>query len=125
MCHGNRPYVYEKWVEGEYITVIRNENYCNQDTQPDFDRMKVVVMADITTLISAFKTGEVDYHSNLNVTDREALAGAVDVEVIEMDTFKTQIRFLNTTFDAFVGCQLQKDAGLLLERGGLSGKYLG
>ena len=67
------PYVYEKWVEGEYVTVTRNENYWNKDAQPVFDRVKFVVMSDKATLISAFKTGEVDYHSNLNVTDREAL----------------------------------------------------
>ena len=104
---GTGPYVYEKWVEGEYVTVTRNENYWNKDAQPVFDRVKFVVMSDKTTLISAFKTGEVDYHSNLNVTDREALKGAADVEVLEVNTFKTQIMFLNTTSDALsdVNCR--------------------
>ena len=38
---------------------------------------------------------------------REALKGAADVEVLEVNTFKTQIMFLNTTSDALsdVNCR--------------------
>lgn len=94
---GTGPYMYDEWVEGEYVSVVKNENYWNKDAQPYYDRVRFVVMSDKATLISAFKTGEVDYHSNLNVTDKEALEGTADVDLLEVNTNKTQIMFLNTT----------------------------
>ena len=104
---GTGPYVYEKWVEGEYVSVTKNENYWNKEAMPSFERVKFVVMSDKATLISAFKRGEVDYHSNLSVTDKEALEDAGGVELLEVDTNKTQIMFLNTTSDALsdVNCR--------------------
>ena len=104
---GTGPYMYEEWVEGEYVSVIKNENYWNKDAQPYFDRVKFVVMSDKATLISAFKSGEVDYYSNLSTTDREALENTADVELLEVNTNKTQIMFLNTTSEALsdVNCR--------------------
>ncbi len=105
---GTGPYVYEEWVEGEYISVTKNENYWNADAQPHFDRVRFVVMSDKATLISAFKTGEVDYHSNITVTDRDALADTVDVDLMEVNTNKTQIMFLNTTSGALTDVNCRK-----------------
>ena len=104
---GTGPYVYEKWVEGEYVTVTKNENYWNKDAMPSFERVKFVVMSDKATLISAFKRGEVDYYANLSVTDKEALADAGGVDILEVNTNKTQIMFLNTTSEALsdVNCR--------------------
>ncbi len=101
------PYMYKEWVEGESVTLTKNDNYWNKEAEPQFDTLKFVIMQDKATLISALKTGEIDACFTLAVSDLESIADADNIKTFNVDIEKTQIMFLNTTSGALadVNCR--------------------
>ena len=69
---GTGPFVQSEFVQDSHITYVKNDNYW-RDGEPYLDSIKVLMISDATTQLSAFKNGELDVLRNPNTTAIEQL----------------------------------------------------
>ncbi len=58
---GTGPFKITKVVPGQYIEMVRNEDYWDKDRIPKLDKLVVSPMAEATTRIAALRSGQVDW----------------------------------------------------------------
>lgn len=56
---GNGPYLFARWIPGQYIELERNPDYYEKG-QPYLGRIGVRIVPDMTNLVNQLKAGEVD-----------------------------------------------------------------
>ncbi|GKV70584.1 diguanylate phosphodiesterase [Sporosarcina sp. NCCP-2716] len=56
---GTGPFVFEKWVPDNSVTLIKNKDYHVKDT-PKLDRLEYYTMKEEAARLSAIRTGEID-----------------------------------------------------------------
>ena len=78
---GTGPYQAVEWNPGEFIRFARNENYWGR--QGAADEIIVLTFESADTMVSALKTGEVDYVRGVQPDQFEALKTETDIQVVE------------------------------------------
>lgn len=67
---GSGPWLFDKWITGDYISLARNDNYWNADSTfikgysedgAYLDKIIVKVISDATARLTALKAGEIDF----------------------------------------------------------------
>ena len=58
---GTGPFKITRVVPGQYIEMVRNENYWDKSRIPKLEKMVVSPMAEATTRIAALRSGQVDW----------------------------------------------------------------
>ncbi len=57
---GTGAYMYDKWIAGQEVLMLKNENYWDEDNQPFFDEVHFYIFLDHTTRLVALNNGELD-----------------------------------------------------------------
>ncbi len=91
------PFVFESWIKGESLTVVRNENYWKTDAEgnqlPYLDRVTTRFIPGTAALIDAFRAREVDVinpppdTAAIDALEESEFEGAV-VEVLKGTTWE-------------------------------------
>lgn len=76
---GSGPYVFEEWVSGDHITLIRNDDYYGD--QPFFETINFTFVTDDTSRALAIDTGEADVALRILPTDVERLSANPDLTI--------------------------------------------
>ncbi len=72
---GSGPYKLDKWVTGQSITLVRNENYWDKVNIPQYpNKLIFKTIQDQTAAITALKNGEID---NMNVIKNDDFVEAL------------------------------------------------
>ncbi|MFL5251500.1 MAG: ABC transporter substrate-binding protein [Rhodopila sp.] len=58
---GTGPFKITRVVPGQYIEMVRNDDYWDKDRIPKLDKLVVMPMAEATTRIAALRSGQVDW----------------------------------------------------------------
>ena len=58
---GTGPFKITRVLPGQYIEMVRNENYWDKDRIPKLEKLVVSPMAEATTRIAALRSGQVDW----------------------------------------------------------------
>ena len=83
---GTGPYMFSEWVAGEYIKLVRNENYWREGAY--MDSLTVRFVTDENTRITMLKNGELDFVAGLSFTNYEQIAN--------LDGYNTVVHGLNS-----------------------------
>jgi ABC-type transport system substrate-binding protein len=68
---GTGPFMAKDWIKGSTLTVVRNPDYWGYDARypenqlPYADELRIIVIQDTSTALSAVKTGKLDYCNNI------------------------------------------------------------
>ncbi|NQU05204.1 MAG: hypothetical protein HQ568_03860 [Calditrichaeota bacterium] len=62
---GSGPYKFERWLTGQEIILVRNENYWRGNGYAYIDRLVWRVLTDATASLVALKSGEIDFIENM------------------------------------------------------------
>jgi peptide/nickel transport system substrate-binding protein len=79
---GTGPYMIKTWVPGSSTAYVKNPDYWGTDPRypgnkiPYTDKVTFTVIADLSTRISALRTGKIDQLSSIPVNQFNSLAGA-------------------------------------------------
>ncbi|MCI8416714.1 MAG: ABC transporter substrate-binding protein [Lachnospiraceae bacterium] len=63
---GSGPWIFDEWVDGQYVHFTKNENYWNGGNDSYFDDVYIRFVAEASTAISAQITGEIDGYYNVS-----------------------------------------------------------
>jgi peptide/nickel transport system substrate-binding protein len=79
---GNGPYKFEEWKAGEYIRLVKNEDYWRSGL-PNFDEMVFYSVPDANTRLNGIKAGEFDIVqlNSLMIKEAEGIPGTTAVMV--------------------------------------------
>ncbi len=79
---GSGPYMYDEWVEGEYVRLKKNPNYWREDVGvSDFIVFKPIL--EDSSRVIALQTGEIDVCINPPINELDFLAKDKNVTVFE------------------------------------------
>ncbi len=73
---GSGPYVLTEWVDGDHITLERNDNYWDKDNLPYYKKIVYSFIADISARATALESGTVDVAYNLASSQIDELKGS-------------------------------------------------
>lgn len=60
------PYIFDEWVEGQYIRLVRNDNYWNSDRCGYYKYIEYTFVPDAATRAMALQSGDVDVAVDLS-----------------------------------------------------------
>jgi len=63
---GTGPFKFEEWRKGEYIRLVRNEDYWNEG-KPYLDEVVFRIIPDAASRLAALESGEIDLASNYDI----------------------------------------------------------
>ena len=78
---GTGPYKFSEWVSGEYIKLVRNEDYWG-DNGPYLDSITIRFVTDENTRINMLKSGELDFVYGVGFTNYDQVKDLPGYEVI-------------------------------------------
>lgn len=81
---GTGPFMFGEWVQGESLTLNKNENYYLG--APNIDQIVFRVYPDVSSAVEALRAGEIDAFENVDPADVESLEGEPDLTVAIYDT---------------------------------------
>ena len=79
---GTGPYVFEEYVPGDHVTVVKNENYWGEE--PYYDIVQFIIAPDAATRETMLLAGDVDVAVLPPITDVPALEANPDVSVVSV-----------------------------------------
>ncbi|MGH2535719.1 MAG: ABC transporter substrate-binding protein [Thermomicrobiales bacterium] len=85
---GTGPFIFQEWVQGESVTVVRNENYWDTEAMPYVDEVIFRVFPEENTAIQALLAGEIDIYEGIPPAQVEQVQQAEGVEVAIYDTLR-------------------------------------
>lgn len=97
---GSGKYVFSEWVDGQYITLTRNDNYWNQDALPYYKEITLSFISDNTSRAMAVQSGNVDVACGLGTTQVEGLESDSAVTVVVENTSTNRTLYMNCSDDA-------------------------
>lgn len=92
---GTGKYVFSEWVEGQYIKLVRNEDYWNQDELPYYQEVMLTFISDNTSRAMAIQSGDADVALNLGTTQVEGLEADSNVTVSVENTSTNRTMYMN------------------------------
>ena len=73
---GSGPFELVEWVDGDHITLTRNENYWDKDNMPYYKTITYSFISDISARATALQSGTVDVTFNLASSQIDELKAA-------------------------------------------------
>lgn len=96
---GTGPFVFDKWVRGNYVSLRRNPNYWRPGA-PRLDRVVYRIIPDQASISAALETGEVDAATNIALADLGRLANLPQLRVDDSyDAYLNNASFLEFNLD--------------------------
>lgn len=121
---GTGPYVYGEWVEGDHVTMTRNDEYWGE--KPGVDSVTIKEVPEAGTRTAMFQTGESDLVYPLAADQRPVIEGTEGAEILTSVSNIMRYVTLNTNVEALsdvrvrqaMNYAIDKDAYVALMYGG-------
>lgn len=84
---GTGPFKFDKWVRGEYVRIVRNENYWGQ--KPYLDAVKFLVVPSDATRLVLLETGQVHAIMRVPPHDAPRVAATPGLELVMVPSVRT------------------------------------
>lgn len=92
---GAGPYMLKEWVEGTYLTLVKNPYYSFEE--PYIDEVKMVIVSEDAQKINALITGEIDYLYQVPGSEIDYIKTLDDFEIYAYPSFMSQMLIYNCT----------------------------
>ncbi len=91
---GTGPFMFKEWSPGQYIRLIRNDNYWGK--KPTLAELEFRAIPDPQTRVSALLAGDVHLITQLPVQDIARVKAEAGVEVVGTPSLRNMVLVLNT-----------------------------
>lgn len=93
---GTGKYVFNEWKQGEYISLLRNEDYWNKDDPGYFKEIRFVFLSDSTANGLAAQSGDVDVATGAALANYAVYDADKNVKVSFVNSNNVSTLFLNS-----------------------------
>lgn len=95
-CMGTGPFALKEWVQGQHLTLVKNEHYWEPGL-PYLDQITLVVVADTNDQVHQLESGQVDgIVYGVEFSQLAALAKNSTIDVIQSPSAESNFITLNT-----------------------------
>lgn len=112
VCDG--PFTLGEYKANESITLVKNENYWNADAV-NLDEIYITFIADESSAMSAYRTGDVDVFSGVSSQDVTTLA-AEDDEFYMLPTLAVEYYYFNLEKEVFSDVRVRQAFNMAIDR---------
>lgn len=116
---GCGKYFLDEWVPGQYLTLVRNDTYWNQDALPYYKYIKLVFITDAATRGMALQAGDVDYVLEVQGPQVDGLAAAPGIFIEAVPANTAVGMFMNTSRAPFNDENFRKAVRMLIDFDGI------
>ena len=97
---GTGPFMFEEWMAGDHITMVKNPNYFVEG-QPYLDEVVYRVVPDANTLLNMSETGEVDVQLRVGDDLAEFIDDMPDVDRLTVQSVTPWLLWINNNHPFF------------------------
>ncbi len=97
---GSGKYDFAEWVDGQYIKLVRNEEYWNKDAMPYYKEIVLSFINDNTSRAMAVQSGDVDIATGLGTSQVESLSADSSLNVAVTNTSTNRSLYMNCSDEA-------------------------
>ncbi len=91
---GTGPYRFQAWQKGQYVDLVRNENYWGQ--KPAIPQVRFIPVPEGTTRVALLETGQAHVAVRIPPQDIPRLQANPNVEVVRTPSLRTIYIYFNT-----------------------------
>ena len=114
--NGFGRYTFDSWVSGQYIRLIRHDDYFDKDNIPYYKYIDFTWNADTATRSMAVQSGDVDVTFNLTATQLNHLNTVDGISVYGGPSISALGLFLNTQYEPLSDARVREAIALLIDR---------
>lgn len=93
---GSGPYSFVKWVSGDSVSLVKNENYFDENNMGQTAKITFKVIPEGTSRTIALETGEVDVVAELQTIDINKVVDHKDLTLFEMPSTRIDFYGMNS-----------------------------
>lgn len=80
---GTGPFMFDEWVVGDHVKIVKNPNYWNPDGMAHLDSITYKPYADQTAELNALQAGDIDFAQTISPNDVKTVQGDNTLQVID------------------------------------------
>jgi len=96
---GTGPFVFDKWVSGDRLELVRNDNYWGH--KPEYERMVVRFIPEAANRTIELETGGADIILNVAVNDKQRLLDNPQTGIVDGPAFRCIYFTFNQNYEPF------------------------
>lgn len=93
MLYGTGPWKFDKWVDGAYLSMVRNEDYWNKEFTSNVKELNFRFLTEVSTAIAAHISGDLDAY---------IVNGGIDSELVPMYDGYENVQLITTETQNFI-----------------------
>jgi len=121
---GTGPFKFKEWKSGEYIELVKNENY-HVDGEPYLDGIVFRFINDQNTQMAQLKTGEINYVGNMPYDKIEELKNISGTQVITKELNSWRYIDFNTKKPGFDDKRVRQAFAYAIDKDSIVNKLFG
>ena len=111
---GTGPFKFIEWKKGEYVKMVRNENYFKG--VPKIKRLTFYPITDQNTRVSALRAGSIDIAMDISPSIAAALKGTSGIEITSKPSARCELVWFNTEKPPFNDRRLRQAANYAVNK---------
>lgn len=117
---GTGPFMVEKYVEGDTLTLARNPNYyeAGQDNQPlpYLDKVVIKIITDASVLATNLRSGDIDIADNVSINNLEVIAQDANIKTVETAAKTCYMLFMNNLYEPLNNPKVRQAISYAIDR---------
>ncbi|GAO76328.1 peptide ABC transporter oligopeptide-binding protein [Meiothermus ruber H328] len=103
---GTGPYKFDRWQKGQFVELVRNEEYWGK--KPAIERLRFLAVPEATTRIALVETGQAHVAVRVPPQDVQRLSARPEIEVINTPSVRTIFFYFNQAKKPFDDVRVRK-----------------
>jgi len=103
---GTGPYKFDRWQKGQFVELVRNDEYWGK--KPAIERLRFLAVPEATTRMALVETGQAHVAVRVPPQDVQRLSARPDVDVVTTPSVRTIFLYFNHTKKPFDDVRVRK-----------------
>lgn len=121
---GTGPFVYDSWKENDTLTLVKNEEYWENDL-PKLDKVIFKVIPDNSARLTALKNNEIDLMEGLNPTDLPEIDSNEQLQLFKRPSANLGYLTFNNTKHPFDNVKVRQAISHAVDKQGIIDAFYG
>jgi len=103
---GTGPYKFDRWQKGQFVELVRNDEYWGK--KPAIERLRFLAVPEATTRMALVETGQAHVAVRVPPQDVQRLNARPDIDVVTTPSVRTIFLYFNHTKKPFDDVRVRK-----------------